>query len=64
MLFERRRKYNVPVHMCVHPELCQYVREVLASLLPLIREGTADRVWLTVQNKVSGHLASGKVHVN
>ncbi|XP_064383134.1 mitotic spindle assembly checkpoint protein MAD2B-like isoform X1 [Halichondria panicea] len=51
VLFERRRKYNVPVYMCVHPELCQYLRDVLTGLLPLMKEGKMEEMWLSVQNK-------------
>ena len=52
VLFERRRKYNVPVHMCVHPELSQYFSDVLAGLRALLKEGKLEKVWLSIKNKV------------
>lgn len=27
-VFERRKKYNVPVQICVHPEVNQYITQV------------------------------------
>ena len=53
VLFERRRKYNIPVHMSVHPELNQYLKNVLSSVRPLLEEGAVDRTVLAIHNKVS-----------
>ena len=51
-VFQRRRKYNVPVQMSGHPELNQYIRDVLGSIRPLIEKQALDKVVLTVENKV------------
>ena len=50
--FERRRKYNVPVWMCVHPELNQYIKDVLVATKTLIRKGEMDKIVLAIKNKV------------
>ena len=52
VLFQRRRKYNVPVQMCGHPELNQYMRDVLGSVRPLLEKGAVDRVVLAIEDKV------------
>ena len=51
-VFQRRRKYNVPVQMCGHPELNQYIRDVLGSIRPLIEKQALDKVVLIVDDKV------------
>ncbi|XP_033764002.1 mitotic spindle assembly checkpoint protein MAD2B-like [Pecten maximus] len=30
-VFEKRKKYNVPVQMCLHPHVCQYVVNIVDS---------------------------------
>jgi len=57
VLFQRRRKYNVPVQMCGHPELNQYVRDVLGSVRPLLERGAVDRVVLAIEDKVQNQLS-------
>ena len=52
VIFERRRKYNVPVWMCVHPELNQYIKDVLVATRTLIRKGEIDKIVLAINNKV------------
>ena len=52
VLFERRRKYNVPVWMCVHPELNQYIKDILVATRTLIRKGEIDKIVLAISNKV------------
>ena len=52
VLFQRRRKYNIPVHMCVHPELNQYVRDVLDGVRPLLEAGQVDSVAVLIKDKV------------
>ena len=54
VFFERRRKYNVPVWMCVHPELNQYIKDVLVATKTLIRKGEIDKIVLAINNKVRG----------
>uniref|UniRef100_A0A8C4WVS2 HORMA domain-containing protein n=1 Tax=Eptatretus burgeri TaxID=7764 RepID=A0A8C4WVS2_EPTBU len=36
--FSRRLKYNVPVMVCLHPELCHYVEDVLEGVKPLLEQ--------------------------
>jgi hypothetical protein len=52
VFFERRRKYNVPVWMCVHPELNQYIKDVLVATKTLIRKGEIDKIVLAINSKV------------
>lgn len=51
-LFERRHKYNIPVYMCAHPELNEYIRDVLLGLKPVLDEGEVEKVVLSIKNKV------------
>ena len=50
--FQRRHKYNVPVQMCAHPELNQYVRNMLGSIRPLLEMGAVEKVVLAIEDKV------------
>lgn len=52
-MFQRRRKYNIPVHMCAHPELNQYIRDVLDGIKPLLEEGQVDYIAVLIKNNVS-----------
>ena len=52
VLFERRRKYNIPVWLCVHPELNQYIKDVLVGTRTLIRKGEMEKVVLAISDKV------------
>ncbi len=52
-LFERRRKYNVPVYMCVHPELNQYIRDVLLGIRSPLAQGLVEKLVVVIKNKVS-----------
>ncbi|KAJ7347164.1 MAD2 mitotic arrest deficient-like 2, partial [Desmophyllum pertusum] len=38
VVFERRKKYNVPVQMCCHPDLNQYIVDVLQTTKPLLEK--------------------------
>lgn len=49
--FEKRRKYNIPVWMCIHPELNQYIKDVLVGARTLMRSGDVDKVVLAITNK-------------
>jgi len=51
VVFERRKKYNVPVQMCCHPDLNQYILDVLQTAKPLLEKGEVQRVVLVVSNK-------------
>ena len=51
-LFERRRKYNIPVYMSVHPELNQYIRDVLLGVKPVLDKGEVEKIILSIKSKV------------
>ncbi|KAJ7393017.1 MAD2 mitotic arrest deficient-like 2 [Desmophyllum pertusum] len=51
VVFERRKKYNVPVQMCCHPDLNQYIFDVLQTTKPLLEKGEVQRVALVISNK-------------
>lgn len=51
-LFERRRKYNIPVYMSVHPELNQYIIDVLLGVKPVLDKGEVEKVILSIKSKV------------
>lgn len=51
VVFERRKKYNVPVQMCCHPDLNQYILDVLHTMKPLLEEGKVQRVALVISDK-------------
>ncbi|XP_064642286.1 mitotic spindle assembly checkpoint protein MAD2B-like [Lineus longissimus] len=47
-VFERCRKYNVPVQMCCHPEVKQYIVDVIQSLKPLMDKQQLDKLALLI----------------
>ncbi|CAE1308572.1 MAD2L2 [Acanthosepion pharaonis] len=47
-VFERRKKYNVPVHMCLHPDVIQYIAQILESIKLLLDTREVDRVSLVI----------------
>ncbi|XP_068702027.1 mitotic spindle assembly checkpoint protein MAD2B-like isoform X1 [Montipora capricornis] len=51
VVFERRKKYNVPVQMCSHPDLNQYILDVLQTMRPLLEKGEVQRVSLVISDK-------------
>ncbi|XP_065890998.1 mitotic spindle assembly checkpoint protein MAD2B-like [Dysidea avara] len=51
LLFEQARKYNIPVQVCRHPKLNQYIKQVLNSLSPMIEKNEIQRVVLAVIDK-------------
>ncbi|XP_015766791.1 PREDICTED: mitotic spindle assembly checkpoint protein MAD2B-like isoform X2 [Acropora digitifera] len=51
VVFERRKKYNVPVQMCCHPDLNQYILDVLQTIKPLLEKGDVQRVSLVISDK-------------
>ncbi|ELT87557.1 hypothetical protein CAPTEDRAFT_203137 [Capitella teleta] len=42
--FEQRLKYNVPVQMCCHPDVKQYIGELISSLKVLLLKNSADYI--------------------
>lgn len=51
VVFERRKKYNVPVQMCCHPDLNQYILDVLQMVKPLLEKGEVERIAMVISNK-------------
>lgn len=51
LLFEKARKYNTSVQVCRHPELNQYIKQILDGLSPLIEKNEIQKVLLTVVDK-------------
>eukprot|EP00729_Bicosta_minor_P011343 gene11343-5431_t len=49
-LFERRKKYGVPVQMSRHPELNSYILSVLESITPWMQKGIVRQLALVVSN--------------
>ncbi|EWM23863.1 mad2 mitotic arrest deficient-like 2 [Nannochloropsis gaditana] len=47
-IFERRRKYDVPVFMSRHPDLNLYIHEVLHAAGAMFMEGSVDKVIVTL----------------
>jgi len=47
-VFERRRKYDVPVFMSRHPDLNLYIHEVLQAAGGMLMEGSIDKIVLTL----------------
>ncbi|XP_077998684.1 mitotic spindle assembly checkpoint protein MAD2B-like [Glandiceps talaboti] len=50
-IFERRKKYNVPVQMSCHPEVNQYILDVLQSVKPLIEKDDLLQIVLAIVDK-------------
>ncbi|GAB5033650.1 mitotic spindle assembly checkpoint protein mad2b [Nannochloropsis oceanica] len=47
-VFERRRKYDVPVFMSRHPDLNLYIHEVMQAAGGMLMEGSIDKIVLTL----------------
>lgn len=50
-IFEKRKKYNVPVQMSCHPELNQYIQDVLNSIKPCLEKGEVERICVVIMDK-------------
>lgn len=50
-VFERRKKYNVPVQICVHPEVNQYITQVVNGISEFNSTNQLEKVALVVCNK-------------
>ncbi|SAM09680.1 hypothetical protein [Absidia glauca] len=48
--FEQRKHYNVPVAMSIHPGVCQYIKDFVTSLQPLIEQGQCHLISLVVHS--------------
>lgn len=47
-VFQRRKKYSIPVQMCIHPGLQSYISECVASLRSVLEKGEVQKVVLVV----------------
>ncbi|XP_064423801.1 mitotic spindle assembly checkpoint protein MAD2B isoform X1 [Latimeria chalumnae] len=50
-IFQKRKKYNVPVQMSCHPELNQYIQDTLHCIKPLIEKNDAEKVVVVIMDK-------------
>lgn len=50
-IFQKRRKYNVPVQMSCHPDLNQYIQDTLHCVKPLIEKNEAEKVVVVIMDK-------------
>ncbi|KAJ3586452.1 hypothetical protein NHX12_012850 [Muraenolepis orangiensis] len=50
-IFQKKRKYNVPVQMSCHPELNQYIQDTLHCVKPLIEKNDAEKVAVVIMDK-------------
>ncbi|XP_076033753.1 DNA polymerase zeta subunit 2 [Oratosquilla oratoria] len=47
-VFQRRRKYNIPVQMCIHPALSSYISDCIASIKPILEKGEVEKVVVSI----------------
>ncbi|XP_046854215.1 mitotic spindle assembly checkpoint protein MAD2B-like [Xenia sp. Carnegie-2017] len=50
-IFEKRMKYNVAVQMSCHPELNQYIQNVLYSIKPCLEKGEVEKFAVAIIDK-------------
>uniref|UniRef100_A0A3B3SW80 Mitotic spindle assembly checkpoint protein MAD2B n=1 Tax=Paramormyrops kingsleyae TaxID=1676925 RepID=A0A3B3SW80_9TELE len=50
-IFQKRKKYNVPVQMSCHPELNQYIQDTLHCVKPLIEKNDAEKVVVVIMDR-------------
>jgi len=50
-IFKKYRKYNIAVLMSCHPEVNSYIKDVFASIQPLISKGDIEKVVFQIINK-------------
>ena len=50
-LFQRRRKYNIPVYVCGHPEVNRYVCDVVDRVKPLLDMDKVEGVAVLIKNE-------------
>jgi mitotic spindle assembly checkpoint protein MAD2B len=51
-VFETRRKYNVVVYTCTHPEVIQYISSCLKSARECLKTGYLYRIVLAITNNI------------
>ncbi|KAK8731290.1 hypothetical protein OTU49_007525 [Cherax quadricarinatus] len=47
-VFQRRKKYSIPVQMCIHPGLRSYIGECVSSIRPVLEKGEVEKVVVAV----------------
>ncbi|XP_061189034.1 mitotic spindle assembly checkpoint protein MAD2B-like isoform X3 [Saccostrea echinata] len=52
-VFERRKKYNVPVQICVHPEVNRYITQVVNGISEFNTKGQLEKVAIVICNSDS-----------
>ncbi|KAJ6656781.1 hypothetical protein lerEdw1_003112 [Lerista edwardsae] len=50
-IFQKRKKYNVPVQMSCHPELNQYIQDTLHCIKPLLEKNDVEKVVVVILDK-------------
>ncbi|XP_078471368.1 mitotic spindle assembly checkpoint protein MAD2B isoform X3 [Lampetra planeri] len=50
-IFEKRRKYNVPVQMSCHPEVNKYIEDTLHCIRPLLEQNAVEQFVVAIVNK-------------
>lgn len=50
-IFERRKKYGVPVQMSIHPHLNEYITECLKTIKELLKKNEVRRVTVVFSDK-------------
>uniref|UniRef100_A0A8C6XKN8 Mitotic spindle assembly checkpoint protein MAD2B n=1 Tax=Naja naja TaxID=35670 RepID=A0A8C6XKN8_NAJNA len=50
-IFQKRKKYNVPVQMSCHPELNRYIQDTLHCIKPLLEKNDVEKVVLVILDK-------------
>ncbi|XDB58536.1 hypothetical protein AB1E18_011947 [Capra hircus] len=50
-IFQKRKKYNVPVQMSCHPELNQYIQDTLHCVKPLLEKNDVEKVVVVILDK-------------
>ncbi|XP_018027022.1 mitotic spindle assembly checkpoint protein MAD2B isoform X1 [Hyalella azteca] len=46
--FQQKRKYNIPVQMCLHPGVCAYIHDIVEGAKPLLQTGSLKALQLVV----------------
>uniref|UniRef100_A0A7S1U422 HORMA domain-containing protein n=1 Tax=Phaeomonas parva TaxID=124430 RepID=A0A7S1U422_9STRA len=47
-VFERRKKYEIPTHMCRHPDVNEWVVQALRAAQPFVESGEAEHIALVI----------------
>ncbi|XP_060073785.1 mitotic spindle assembly checkpoint protein MAD2B-like [Ylistrum balloti] len=47
-VFEKRKKYNVPVQMCLHPDVCKYVVNIVDSVHRLNQLNQVEKIAMVI----------------